>query len=452
MIRRNANASLRSNDLEAPADLKKKAPQPDHKLAVARENDLSQAIAVMRNLRSPPKVGQSVVSKTALKLQRSLGNQKIKNLIDLRLAASTPRAAPVLFALSANVESKRKIQRVPEKILKPGWGNTFLHDDSWLLFAPAATVNLFTSKIPVNFAKGGVPEEVQLPEGADRGTVAIRVEMSWFRNVWSGNQEGSGAAWVTVPFKVSVENKIEWDASQPTPVRSYTGSGASVTLPGPVTAAGDSVSMIVEINGAGTTTTGWSASGGGSYDGAQGGVQGSSTVTTPTGASEARPYTVKLKLPPKPAPERLSRTCVIPFAVNSARVEDKAQTDFVVWYKSELTKEMRDSIETGATTVWIKGFASTTNSIEYNRKLTDKRATNTLTMAKSYMGTRAKIELQGGSFGDALQFDTSTGQKTVTEDMAERRAEISVVFEPTANKPMSGETVPSTAGGTPIKP
>ena len=145
-------------------------------------------------------------------------------------------------------QAARMVQRAVEEVKKEGWGNTILHDDSWMKFDPSAEIQLQDkTKIPVEFPAGVRERVIDLPEGTSSGSVAMFAGVSWFRNAWDGNMSGANQAFLDAEFKITPDNKIEWS-----PTRVGTsgtgGTGAMLVVPVPAIAAGDTIRMSPMIN------------------------------------------------------------------------------------------------------------------------------------------------------------------------------------------------------------
>ncbi len=327
----------------------------------------------------------------------------------------------------------RMMQRAVEKIMKPGWGNTILSDDSWMQFDPSGSVAPDGGKaVPISFPVGARQQEVTLPEGTTGGSVFMNVKTEWFRNAWDGNMSGSGEAVLSVPFKINPDNKIDWTAPQVG--ATSVGYGAMLVSPVGATATADTVTVSPVINGMGTIGTSKSTGGGVSVGVSASGTTGTS-ASSPAGGIESRSYMVKLNVAPIPLE---TRTFPVYFKVNSAAVEDKSETDLVVWYKG-LPQPMVKSVEDGITEVLFVGHASTTNTISYNRNLSEQRALKVEKILGTYTGSKAKLVHRAESYTDAPQFDPTTGGKTEVEDETERFVTVTIAY---LNKPGSPPIAP----------
>ncbi|HEY9247112.1 MAG TPA: OmpA family protein, partial [Candidatus Methanoperedens sp.] len=180
---------------------------------------------------------------------------------------------------------------------------------------------------------------------------------------------GYGQAWLDAPFKVNADNKLDW--TLPRPAVSNIGYGAMLVSPVPCTAAGNTVMISPTINSMGTIGTSMGTSGGVTVPGASAGATSGVTKGAVAGGIESRTYIVKVNVAPIPVE---SRTFTAYFDINSSKVEEASEISLASWYMSQLPVSMRKSIEDGVTTVWIRGHASTTNTIEYNRILSLNRA------------------------------------------------------------------------------
>ncbi|WP_235007547.1 OmpA family protein [Caballeronia humi] len=396
-----------------------------------------------------PGIGRQQATNAALTLQRAVGNRKTRDMIlareheksALNRASTEPgpkgQEPPIAKAgQTLGDHSASLIHRVPEEIKTPGWGRTILHDDSWMKFDPSGTVETGTASLPISFPIGADPQTVNLPADTTSGTVRMQVNASWFRNVWDGNLEGSGGVSMNVSFKINADNKIDWGPAQPKVT--VQGVGATIQVPVVAGAAGDDVLMSPMINGMGTATAALNTNVGYSANGVQGGVTAGSSTTVVAGGVQGRTYGVKLKVAPIPI-QNQSFTAY--FAVNSAKVEDQSQTNLVVWY-GKLPPAIRKSVEEGTTTIWILGNASTTNTIEYNRNLSENRAKRLRTILQSYTGSRAKIEVKANSYTMAKQFNRDTGAKVAEEDDEARLAEVIIKYESRSAAPEPAGTQP----------
>jgi outer membrane protein OmpA-like peptidoglycan-associated protein len=385
---------------------------PMHEHAI--EPEVAQSVPPdVQPVAAPPSWSPDVRSITAL--QKTAGNAAVGRMLAQRQAPATGA-------------SQRMLQRKTEQVMKPSWGNVIIPpDNSSMTFEPTAKVFLGDSGTPGPAADfPGVPgsrqQELKLPEGTTSGRVVINVRTNWFRNVWSGNQEGTGSVVAEARFKVSPDNKIEWQGPAQANVTSD-GSGASTTAT--ASATGDTLSVTPTINGVGSVGDTSSST----VQVAPGGVGGSKasgrTITLPQGSSETKTFSVVLT--PAPIAEQ-SHSFAAYFQIDSDKVEAKSETDVVVWFKSGLPQHVRDSIQDGVTELLITGHASTTNTGEYNRKLSNRRAKKIEEILRDVAGTKAKMVLKAPGYYEAKQFDDKSGQKTVEEDSSERFVEVTARY------------------------
>jgi hypothetical protein len=341
----------------------------------------------------------------------------------------------------------RMVQRITEEEKKPTWGNVIIPpDNSNMSLEPSAQLFLgeagTTPGLTTNFPglPGAAQEELKLPEGTASGRVVITVKSSWFRNVWSGNQEGKGSVTAEARFKVSPDNKIEWQGAA-LPTYSSEGAGASTT--GTANASGDTLAVTPTINGVGTvgdTSTS-------TVSVAPGGLGGSKaegkTVALPAGSSMSKTYSVRLT--PAPIPME-SHTFTTYFEVGSDVMEQKSKMDVVVWYEG-LPLAIRKSIEDGVTEVMFIGHASTTGPVDtiydFNQKLSARRNATAMAILRGHAGSKAKLEHKDRGFADDPNFDVKSGKLDSVEDASQRFVEIQVSY---LNKPGSA---PAGGAGAP---
>jgi outer membrane protein OmpA-like peptidoglycan-associated protein len=235
---------------------------------------------------------------------------------------------------------------------------------------------------------------------------------------------------VNVPFSVPAPDdktkkpQIQWQAPRYISQQSN-GKGAQLTIPVPITSDVTEDAGAVTINPALTIqeqlafqagTQGTSAATPVGISTASFGQQVQSQATDTGAYSES--YTANVKLqPPEPTPAPvLTQMEAVKFGVNSAKV--KKPRDIHEQYKLlAKDKDFKKDVESGKRTILVEGYASTTNTDEYNEDLSKRRAENVQKVLKNRVGSKASFDIRAYGEYDAK------GEGELPE---ERRADITI--------------------------
>jgi outer membrane protein OmpA-like peptidoglycan-associated protein len=291
---------------------------------------------------------------------------------------------------------------------------------------PSATLVLGSHEETLEYSSAGpmsFKELAALP--AEQGEVIFYVPVAWgFPPEGNRPEEaplvGRGLAHIRVPFTVGPtkdkpDSVITWLSPRTTALNSE-GGGATLTaapvttdqtsnggaatitptvqfqeqVAHAVTKAGDTLTITAGINapliGASESVT---------KDvgvGDTGGHQEQTQVSVTDSFSMSFTANVVVVLP-KPEVVPTTATLQVLFAVNSSSTASGNEEKITTWYQT-LDKKVRDSIESGKTKINLLGKASTTASMEHDRKLAEDRVKKVKEILSDLAGSDALFHTQ----------------------------------------------------------
>jgi len=266
---------------------------------------------------------------------------------------------------------------------EPNWGNAPTEQNrSFVVFDPFGFQEVGGIQIANSFQGNSENMDLHILPGFNEGYVGLQLFVRWLQDnvevapqntprITIGDYSGEGEAIIRVPFSINDQGVLVLDHAAHTVNTGTRGLGAVFELPENPSLSGNTLRVGARVNGVGTESQWFAASGQRII-----GAEHATVQEVPAGYGWAHTFVIRFIPPFSFMLEATSPTAtrlIVYFPVRLHTLAERQRREIVNWFL-QFPDSVKRGITNGSLRLSIDGYASTTSDPDFNMGLSRRRA------------------------------------------------------------------------------